>query len=161
MVAYDYTSLNGSGDKAKQVADIIKADLQQVQKGFRALIRIGQNLEAIKESIPHGEWAAWLEAEFEMSDRTARRYMQVGRKFKTASVGQFTENVLSLLVPADVPQKAVNKVISDGATKDPAKAKKIIEEAKPPKPKKAAVNRIAKHLAGSDSPLEFAKDEPI
>ncbi len=35
----------------------------------------------IKESLPHGQFLPWIEAEFGMGDRTARRFMDVARVF--------------------------------------------------------------------------------
>ena len=162
-MAYDYTSMNGTATKARAVEDIIKADLQQIGRGFRAMIRVGDNLQKIKDLIPHGEWEKWVEQALEMSARNARRYMAVAKKFKDVSIETFTESVLALLVPSDVPDKAVKEVASSGAASKPAEAKKIVEkhkpEPKPPRKKAEPVNRIAKHLTGSDSPVEFANDD--
>lgn len=160
-MAYDYTALNGSADKTRAAEDQIRADLQAVGRGFRAMIRVGSNLQAIKDTMPHGEWEKWIDQALDLSARTARRYMQIAKKFRAVSMDAFAEEVLALLVPHDVPEKAVKEVVSKGAEAQPEKAKKIVEASKPPKnaKKMAPINRIAKHLSG-DGPLEFASDEP-
>jgi Protein of unknown function (DUF3102) len=42
-----------------------------------ALMDAGDRLTEVKESFPHGEWDDWLRDKFDLSDRTARLYMQL------------------------------------------------------------------------------------
>lgn len=42
-----------------------------------AAVEIGKELIAIKESLPHGQFLVWIEAEFGYSRRTATNLMQV------------------------------------------------------------------------------------
>jgi hypothetical protein len=43
-------------------------------------IRIGQKLNEVKQMLNHGEWRAWLQREFQASERTAQRYMALARR---------------------------------------------------------------------------------
>ena len=45
------------------------------------IIQIGQNLLSIKASLGHGYFEAWLQAEFAMSERQARRFILVAERF--------------------------------------------------------------------------------
>ena len=42
-------------------------------------MKIGRHLTAVKEALPRGQFQAWIEAEFEWSPGSARRFMQVAR----------------------------------------------------------------------------------
>lgn len=53
----------------------LQADVQ------RSMIEIGRELIAAKAEIGHGNWTAWLEMEFEWTDRTARYFMAVAERF--------------------------------------------------------------------------------
>lgn len=39
------------------------------------------DLIAVKESLPHGSFLPWIEAEFGMGEHTARRFMGVAREY--------------------------------------------------------------------------------
>lgn len=49
------------------------------------IIEIGRDLIAVKESLPHGAFLPWIEAEFGMSDMTAKRFMQVAKVYGAKS----------------------------------------------------------------------------
>ena len=58
----------------------IRADLRRAkQSRWDILARYrsaGKNLSTAKELVGHGGWERWLEINFSLSDRTARRYME-------------------------------------------------------------------------------------
>jgi hypothetical protein len=63
-----------------ELATEIKADLRAAKESrweelgrFRAA---GEKLRRARVVCPHGEWEDWLRENFEMSDKTARRYIQ-------------------------------------------------------------------------------------
>jgi hypothetical protein len=45
------------------------------------IIEIGRDLTLAKERLGHGNFLAWLDTEFRMSDQTARNFMNVARRF--------------------------------------------------------------------------------
>ena len=45
------------------------------------IIEIGHDLLLVKDRLEHGQFGVWLKAEFEFSDQTARRFMQVAERF--------------------------------------------------------------------------------
>src|SRR4051794_38005381 len=48
------------------------------------VVEMGLKLAEVKRRLPHGQFQAWLRAEFrDWSDRTARALMAVARNFKT------------------------------------------------------------------------------
>lgn len=60
--------------QAREAAQRIKLRLR---RSAEDIIEIGRDLIAVKSSIGHGNFLPWVEAEFGMSDQTARRFMQV------------------------------------------------------------------------------------
>lgn len=46
---------------------------------LRHALRCGDLLIEAKKEVPHGSWAPWLEKNFDGSDWTARKYMQLAR----------------------------------------------------------------------------------
>ena len=61
----------------------VRVEFEQAERHWQTAvehaIRCGRVLIAAKELCRHGEWAAWLEANFPASERSAQRYMQVAR----------------------------------------------------------------------------------
>ena len=62
-------------------ADRIRQLIVDVQKG---VIAIGFELIAAKKQVGHGNWAEWLQNEFEWDIRTAQNYMRVAERFGNA-----------------------------------------------------------------------------
>lgn len=79
------------------------------------IVEIGRDLIAVKEAIGHGNFLPWIEAEFGMTDRTARNFMSVAETFgsKSEIVSDFTPTILYALAapstPDDVVQAAVER----------------------------------------------------
>ncbi len=52
----------------------------------RSCFEIGKRLEEAKAQIPHGEWGAWLENNFEYSESTAGNLMRIYREFGSEQI---------------------------------------------------------------------------
>ena len=62
--------------------------IRQLQANVqRGIIQIGFELIAAKEQVEHGNWAEWLQKEFEWSQRTANRFMAVAERFGNSELG--------------------------------------------------------------------------
>ncbi len=66
------------------------------------ILRIGQNLKAVKEKLPHGQFLLWIETEFEMSRWTARNFMRVVDKLED-KWGNFHHLPVSVLYELAAP----------------------------------------------------------
>lgn len=91
-----------------QRADRIRHFQADVQRG---IVNLGLELIAAKEQCGHGHWAAWLEAEFAMTQRTANNFMRVAERFGTLeNVFQFQPSTLQamLRLPAGAEQEFVD-----------------------------------------------------
>ena len=56
-------------------------------------VDIGQWLTQAKKLVKHGQWQNWLQENFQMTDRTAQRYMKIARYFGISGVVK-TDNVV-------------------------------------------------------------------
>jgi hypothetical protein len=76
---FDYSQIEDatSRESLRQAAIAIKPRLKRAAED---LFAIGQTLMEVKELLPHGQWGEWLEAEFGLSDRTARNFMYVAER---------------------------------------------------------------------------------
>lgn len=88
----------------------------QIKRTAEGIIKIGQNLMAVKEHLRRGQFLPWLKAEFEMSEPQAQRFMQVARRFgeetKSIILMDFSPTILYALAAPSTPDEVVDKVIS-------------------------------------------------
>jgi len=75
---FDYHALDAETrqfvlQKANETHGLLKRTAEHI-------LRIGQNLQAVKEKLPHGQFLPWVETEFEMSRWTARNFIHVAEK---------------------------------------------------------------------------------
>jgi len=79
MTHFNYAALPPeAATLAQQAAARIK---QQAATAALAAIQIGSDLALVKGKLEHGRFTAWLQAEFNWSHQTARRYMRLAEKF--------------------------------------------------------------------------------
>lgn len=60
------------------------------------LVAIGEKLQTVKAQLPHGQWEAWLHAEFDWSPSSALKLMQVAQRFKSVNLTDVRIDVSSL-----------------------------------------------------------------
>ncbi len=148
---FDYDALdNAVASKAKAAAKRIHARLDAAKK---SIVEIGNDLLAMKESLPHGEFGNWIAAEFTMTDRTAQNYMNAAKlvEGKSETVSHLPPKVLYALAAPSTPDVVKEVVIAEaeaGNTPKAADVKTMIAKAKaieaatpdmPPAKKAAAV----------------------
>jgi hypothetical protein len=76
------------------------------------IVEIGQKLIIVKEKLVHGRFLEWLSAEFEWTDETARRFMNVAQRFgETPQIVAFAPSALYLLAAPSVPEIARTEAI--------------------------------------------------
>jgi hypothetical protein len=156
MSGFDYSSLNGSGVWFRETADLIR----QVSRSMASkAVFIGKKLIEAKERCPHGTFGEWIEHEFNWSYRTAARYMQVAQRFgKCDIVADLSLTVLQILAGDDVPDEAVDEVVSvadSGVKVTVPLAKSIVKKHAKPK------NRIAKAIEQTYGEPEHVNAEPL
>lgn len=120
-----------------------------VRRAAQDIIEIGQKLIEVKEHLEHGQFGAWLKAEFEWSDQTALNFMNVARAFVQIPNGlEFSSRALYLLAAPSTPDAARDEALERAAAGEtithqaarqiveqhraPAKAERVADVALPP-----------------------------
>ncbi|MFB2772493.1 DUF3102 domain-containing protein [Pelatocladus sp. BLCC-F211] len=90
--------------------------LQQYTRDIKSLIRrtsqdiieIGEKLSEVKQQLRHGNFINWLKYEFNWSESTATRFMQVKAQFKSVNLTDLhiSASALYLLAAPSTPQQA-------------------------------------------------------
>jgi hypothetical protein len=130
---FDYAALDPDiASKAKDAARHIHSILRQTTMG---VIVTGERLKTIKDLLPHGQFTPWLAAEFGMSDRAARLYMNAADfaagKTETVAVLQPT-TVYALAAPStpDTVKVGVLERLENGEAVTDREVKQLISLAK-------------------------------
>ena len=80
------------------------------------IVRIGNNLNAVKEKLPHGMFGKWLECEFAMSHRNATHFMTIadrlGDKLEPGSNLDLGMKILRELAAPSTPNEVIEGVQS-------------------------------------------------
>jgi hypothetical protein len=79
----------------------------------QGIVEIGHKLIEVKQELPHGQFGTWLAIEFDWSDRTARRFMDVAKTFKSDTVSNLSisPSALYMLSSGNVPETARKEAI--------------------------------------------------
>jgi hypothetical protein len=112
IVAFSYASIPpGLASELKTAAETIRRLGRQVSTD---IICIGNHLVAAKEKLDHGHFGPWLRAEFSMTERTARNYMQVSEAFsgKSETVSVLQPTALYLLASPSTPQRVKESIVT-------------------------------------------------
>ena len=133
-VGFDYAALDqGDRDAVREAGVRIRLRMARTAQD---IIEIGRDLIAVKERVGHGGFIRWIEAEFGMTDRSARSFMQVADRFasKSETVSDLTPTILYALAAPSTPEPVVDEVVERAATgervtKDDVKALKEKYEA--------------------------------
>lgn len=109
---FDYDSLDSAD--AIFVQQQTGAILSLMKRSAEGIREIGQRLIEVKKRLGHGRFGAWLSAEFEWDDRTARRFMSVADRFKTDKLSKINlaPSALYLLAAPSTPETAKKEAIA-------------------------------------------------
>jgi hypothetical protein len=116
-VPFDYTQLEISTQViVSQAAANIRA---HGKLATQSIIAIGAELTKVKEAIGHGNYLAWIDAEFGWSDRTARNYVWAYEAFKSETVSDLEPidtKALYLLAAPSTPKPVREAALQKAAT---------------------------------------------
>lgn len=133
VLGFDYSPLEATvTEKVRSSAEAIR---QQLRNTLESAINIGQELLAVKEALPHGQFLPWLRAEFGWAERTARNFMAVAEQFgKSAIIADLPiqPTAAYLLAAPAVPDEAREVAIEKAKAGEQitvAAAKEIVAEA--------------------------------
>lgn len=104
VTLFNYAGLSGDDATfARVAAERIKV---RMKRTVEDVIAIGQDLIAVKERLPHGEFGDWIEAEFGMDERVARRFMQVAETYggKSDNLSDLKPSIVYALAAPSTPE---------------------------------------------------------
>lgn len=112
QMSFDYNTLApDTREFVQQRADEIHGQLKRTAEG---IIKIGQNLIAVKERMTHGQFLPWIQAEFAMSRQSADNFIHVAERFadKLPKISTLPVTVLYALAAPSTPDTIVQQVQS-------------------------------------------------
>ncbi len=103
---YDYAALDvGTARTVRVSAERIR---QLVKRSLDDVVEIGAELISVKQTLPHGQFRPWLHSEFGWKERSARNFMNVAQRFKSASLADLELDLTAayLLAAPSTPDRA-------------------------------------------------------
>ena len=83
-------------DLASKINTAHRLATEAMQAGLAHALEAGKLLVQAKTQVPFGTWTAWLAEHFDGSDRTARLYMQIARRWPEIQAKRQRDAILSL-----------------------------------------------------------------
>lgn len=107
---FDYTSLYP--ETRVFVQEKALAIHARLKRAAEDVIAIGQDLIEVKLHLGHGQFLSWLQAEFEMTDRHARNFMNVASRFSSKSeiISDLPVTVIYALAAPSTPDTVIEMV---------------------------------------------------
>ena len=133
LSGFNYASLDAEArivvqQRTTEIRDLTRRTAQDI-------IDIGRKLTEVKQRLEHGQFGAWLQAEFSWTDRTAQRFMQVAEKFgENRHVVEFAPSALYLLAAPSAPDEAREEALrraEQGEAITHKTARQLVEAAAP------------------------------
>lgn len=148
QLSYDYERIPAADREAVQ--DAAREIKPQLSTLAESIIEVGRRLGEIKGRVPHGQWGAWLDTEFHLSERMAQHWMNVADKFgdKSEKFSELPVSTLYLLAAPSTPEEAVTEIEEklDAGERVTVKQVKEVIELKKPQPKEERRERTASGL---------------
>ena len=151
----------GMVDSSTTLEDLTDEIKYYLRKMGQNIIEIGKRLTLAKEKLPHGEWQNWLEDNFNLSNQTARKFMQVAERFgKTRIDARFgsTQMIQMLSLPEGEEEKFIAEKEAEGMPVQDMSVKKLRAEIKKYMAKLAMVNDSSESLVSVE---HSAKDSAV
>mgnify|MGYP004612202249 CR=1 FL=1 len=118
-------------DKRQRLKVLAEDTRTRMKRSAMDIYHIGANLLEAQGLLAHGEFLPWIEAEFDMSQRSAYKFINVAKAFQ----GKFAQNAnleicasaLYLLASSDTPEQARMEAIELAASGESITNRKAVE----------------------------------
>jgi len=150
IVSFDYAAL------PQEVAIAAQAAAARIRGRIKATyIETGRDLLSVKARLGHGHFLGWVHAEFEMSDRTARRYMAAAElsDLKTDTVSVLSPATVYALASPSLPIPARDALLAKAAAGEQVTAAEVREVASDVR-RSAKAALVGKRTRGKKTPAE-------
>ena len=133
IVPFTYTDL--PAPVAAEVEAVTSRIKDRLVRQVEDIIETGRDLLEVKAKLEHGQFESWLTQEFNMTDRTARRFMQAATwaEGKTDMVSDLTPTSIYLLSAKSTPEGVHEQVVErleKGLPAEPKYVRHVVLEAK-------------------------------
>jgi hypothetical protein len=147
-----------SGDDLLVITSVIRDRLGRIATN---LIEIGENLLKAKALTGHGGFGRYLKAEFDMSERTAERYMAAAERFagKSDTVSDLPPTLVYKLAAKSTPDDLVREVIQRREAGEPMPLAEIQKRLAAHTPKRGRKASPGREPAAKVTPGEMAAAE--
>jgi len=151
VIGFNYDLLETKvADKVRTAADRIR---ERIKKTVEDIVEVGNDLLAVKEAVPHGQFLPWLKAEFGWSERSAQNFMNVAEQFKSAKIADLPiqPSAAYFLAAPSVPDEARQKAVEKAEAGEEitfATARVIVAEARKKKRPRRHKTMPSDKLAG-------------
>lgn len=162
---FDYAALP---DAARGTISLRTQEIRdRMGRAAQNIVEIGQRLIEVKGMIEHGQFGHWLEAEFSLSEASAKRMMAAAEwadeKLKTLKLSdlRIDPSAMYLLSSPSTPDEVQEQFIEQAAAGEPVKhaeVKAAVAAAKPPKSKSRNTTTKASAPAPAPKPTEALKE---
>jgi hypothetical protein len=124
---FDYAAL--PADLAAEAADVAERVRGRHRQTVETILEMGRDLLAIKARLPHGQFGAWLDAEFGGVARTAQNYMRAAEAFgaRTETVSHLPPTTLYALASPSAPESVRAQVLARLDAGEPVEAEEVSE----------------------------------
>lgn len=127
QTSFDYSALNPVvAVEARSAAERIKIRMKRTAED---IVEIGRDLSLIKEKLGHGRFGEWISAEFDMSQSSATKIMQVAHSFngKFVNFTNLNPSVLYQLAAPSTPSEVINQATQKAESGEKVTNKDIAE----------------------------------
>ena len=110
ITAFAYSDL-----PAPIAAEVRDATARIKDRLIKDIIETGRDLLEVKSKLQHGQFEPWLSTEFNMTTRTAQKYMRAAEYFadKSELGSHLTPSTIYLLSAPSTPQAIQEKVVEN------------------------------------------------
>jgi len=153
LILFDYSQL---AEEKRLLVQTKTAEIKiLIRQTAQGIIEIGQKLIEIKESLPHGLWLPWLQAEFGWSEMTATRFINVANKFKSNNLLDLpiAPSALYLLASPSTNEETKQDAIDIAESGEPVDHK-TAKELKDAHDEIIRLNAAIEELKKSDEPMD-------
>jgi hypothetical protein len=108
-------SSNASAPVASdELAGISERVRSLLRRSVEDIIEIGRSLQRAKELLPHGNFGAWLDKEFGLSERSAQNFMNAAKRFgdRSEMIADLKPGALYLLAAPSTHQGVIDQVLN-------------------------------------------------
>ena len=152
-------------DVVRELQTIASRVRQRIRSTTREIIETGIDLLAAKQHLGHGQFLAWVDAEFRMTARTARNYMRAAQMAsgKAEIVSTLPPTAIYLLSSPSTPEEVRREVIAKleaGECVDSRAVEQAVKEQRR-KPRDIAARLTQPLESGQSAPEPKTKEEVI